>query len=95
MYDPSPRSEEVQGIFISGKLPMSEGKGSIFVEYTIVAVVHITRIYYGDVILVLHTLYYTTKTCNYVCLILTVSLCEVILQHFEELISNHVRSRDQ
>ena len=38
---------------------MTEDKGSVFVEYSIVAIVHI--IYYGDVILVMHMLYYTTK----------------------------------
>ena len=44
---------------ISGKLPMTEDKGSIFVEYTTVAVVHM--IYTSTPLSILYN-----KTCNYV-----------------------------
>ena len=50
-------------------------------------------IYYDEVILGYIMVYYATKTCNY-SLVLTVSLCQVILQHLEATISNHVRSSE-
>ena len=46
---------------------MTEDKGRMFVVYTVMAVIHIYDIYYDEVILVLSTVYYTTKTSgNYV-----------------------------
>ena len=43
IYDPSPRQRKfttsAEG-FISGKLPMAEDKGRMFVEYTVIAIVH-------------------------------------------------------
>ena len=48
------------------------------------AIVHMI---YDEVILVLNMVY-----CNYICLVLTVSLCQVILQHFEATVGNHLMS---
>ena len=45
IYNLSLRSEEVLPLFISGKLPMTEDEGRIFVKYTILAVVHMIRVY--------------------------------------------------
>ena len=74
IYDPSLRSEKfatdkpralwARGVF-SGKLLMTEDEGRIFVEYTIVAVVHM--IYTRDITLGYRGDYLTMKTTyNYV-----------------------------
>ena len=46
-------------IFFSGKLPMTEDEDGIFVEYTVLAMVHM--IYYGDVTLGCRAGYVTMK----------------------------------
>ena len=38
LINPEPKG---RGVVISGKLPMTEDEGRIFVEYTVLAVVHI------------------------------------------------------
>ena len=48
LINPRPKAEG----FISGKLPMAKDEDRMFVEYTVIAIVHNYYIYYGDVILV-------------------------------------------
>ena len=56
------------------KNPLTLDSGHIFVKYTMVTVVHMIYNMHRDVVLALCTLYFTTKTCNYVCFILTVHI---------------------